>query len=194
MVSYYYYTNSDKLSKFVIIRAMKKYGLENFSLGILEVCKQDPEICLSLEQKWIDFYKPKYNVLTKAGNSFGFKHSIETINKLKAMLSKENHPNFAKITSSETKRAISEGIKNFYLTHNHSRKGLKGRFSPQYGIGGKLVFCYSKTGKELIFPSINAAKQYFKVRWTKIKNNLDTKEWVTLQGEQWIIQSIPKQK
>jgi hypothetical protein len=51
MVSFYYYTNSDKLSKFVIIRAMKKYGLENFSLGILEFCKQDPKICLELEQK-----------------------------------------------------------------------------------------------------------------------------------------------
>jgi hypothetical protein len=51
MVSYYYYTNSDKLSRIVIIRAMKKYGLENFSLGILEFCKKDPKICLNLEQK-----------------------------------------------------------------------------------------------------------------------------------------------
>ena len=194
MVSYYYYTNSDKLSKFVIIRAMKKYGLENFSLGILEFCKQDPKICLELEQKWIDFYKPKYNVLTVAGNSAGFKHSIETINKLKKILSGENHPNFGNITSFETKRAISEAIKNFYLTNNHPSKGLKGVLSLQYGIGGKLVFCYSKTGKELIFPSINATRQHFKVRWTKIKKNLDTQEWVTLQDEEWIIQSMPKQK
>nr|AFD95924.1 intron-encoded LAGLIDADG endonuclease family protein [Talaromyces stipitatus] len=194
MVSYYYYTNSDKLSKFVIIRAMKKYGLENFSLGILEFCKQDPKICLELEQKWIDFYKPKYNVLTVAGNSAGFKHSVETINKLKKILSGENHPNFGNITSFETKRAISEGIKNFYLTNNHPSKGLKGVLSSQYGIGGELVFCYSKTGKELIFPSINAARQHFKVRWTKIKKNLDTQEWVTLQDEEWIIQSMPKQK
>jgi len=35
----------------VIIRAMKKYGLENFSLGILEFCKQDSNVCLNLEQK-----------------------------------------------------------------------------------------------------------------------------------------------
>jgi hypothetical protein len=51
MVSYYYYTNSDKPSKLVIIRAMKKYGTENFSLGILEFCQQDPKICINLEQK-----------------------------------------------------------------------------------------------------------------------------------------------
>jgi len=51
MASYYYYTNSDKSSSMVIIRAMKKYGLENFSLGILEFCKQDSNVCLNLEQK-----------------------------------------------------------------------------------------------------------------------------------------------
>ena len=194
MVSYFYYTNSEKPSKIVIIRAMKKYGLGNFSLGIIEFCKQEPEICLGLEQKWIDYYKPKYNVLTVAGNSFGFKHTIETINKLKETLKKENHPKFGSITSSETKKAISEGIKNFYLTNSHSRKGLKGKLSPQYGIGGDLVFCYNKTGKELIFPSINTARQYFKVRWSSIKNNIESEKWVKLQGEDWLIQSRPIQK
>jgi hypothetical protein len=51
MVSYYYYTNSHKPSNLVIIRAMKKYGTEYFSLGILEFCIQDPKICIDLEQK-----------------------------------------------------------------------------------------------------------------------------------------------
>ena len=85
MVSYYYYTNSDKLSKIVIIRAMKKYDLDNFSLGILEFCKNDSKVCLNLEQKWLDKYKPKYNILKVAGNSCfaGFKHSLDTIIKLK---------------------------------------------------------------------------------------------------------------
>jgi hypothetical protein len=51
MASYYYYTNSEKSSKMLIIRAMKKYGLESFSIGILEFCKQDSKVCLNLEQK-----------------------------------------------------------------------------------------------------------------------------------------------
>jgi len=51
MVSYFYYTNSDKLSKSIIIRAMKKYGLENFSLGIKEFCEKDSQTCIALEQK-----------------------------------------------------------------------------------------------------------------------------------------------
>jgi group I intron endonuclease len=164
MVSYYYYTNSYKLSKIVIIRAMKKYGLDNFSLGIFEFCKNDYKVCLNLEQKWLDKYKPKYNGLNVAGNSYGFKHSIDTIIELKPRLNKENHPKFDTVTPSEFKKSFSEGVKIFYLTNNHLGKGLKGKLSAEYGIGGNSVFCYSKTDKELIFPSINAAKQHFKVR------------------------------
>jgi group I intron endonuclease len=51
MVAYYYYYNSVKPSQLVIIRAMKKYELENFSLGIKEFCANDPQICIDLEQK-----------------------------------------------------------------------------------------------------------------------------------------------
>lgn len=194
MVSYYYYTNSDKLSKSIIIRAMKKYGLENFSLGIKEFCEKDSQTCIALEQNWIDYYKPTYNILSVAGNSTGYKHKIETINKLKELLSKENHPNFGKITPIEVRKAIGESIKKYYLENNHPVKGLKGELAPQYGIGGKFVFCYSKSGEELIFPSINGARQYFNVRWTYIKQNIDTNQWIILKNQEWIIQSKPKQK
>lgn len=193
MTSHFYLANSDKLTKIVITRAMRKYKLDNFSLGILEFCSSDIIICLELEQKWIDHYKPKYNVLKIAGSSSGFRHSIETINKLKELFKKENHPKYGSVTSPESKKAISDSIKKFYLTHSHPSKGLKGKLSPQYGIGGDFVFCYNQKGEELIFPSINATKQHFKVRWTLIKKSIDTQKWVTLQGEQWIIQSIPRQ-
>jgi hypothetical protein len=42
-----------------------------------------------LEQKWIDLYKPKYNILKIAGSSSGFRHSIETIDKLKQFSQKQ---------------------------------------------------------------------------------------------------------
>ena len=72
-------------------------------------------------------------------------------------------------------------VKKFYLNNSHPSKGLKGKLSPQYGIAGQFVFCYNKKGTELIFPSINGAKQHFKVRWTFIKKNIDTQKWVILQ-------------
>lgn len=178
----------------VIVRAMKKYGLDNFSLGILEfLAKPKKDVCLILEQKWLDLYKPKYNVLSTAGNYLGYKHSIETINKLKEKLSKKLHPKFGTVTSSETREAISKSIKEFYTKNSHPRKGLKGKLSPQYGIGGQFVFCYNKNGEELIFPSINGARQHFKVRWTLIKSNIDKNKWITLNGEDWLIQSSPRQ-
>lgn len=65
---------------------MRKYKLENFSLGILEFCPSDIILCSELEQKWIDYYKPKYNVLKIAGSSSGFRHTIDTIKKLKELL------------------------------------------------------------------------------------------------------------
>lgn len=193
MASHFYHANSSKGTKILFYRAMRKYKLENFSLAILEFCNSDIIVCSDLEQKWIDYYKPRYNILKIAGSSSGFRHSIDTINKLKELFKKENHPKYGSVASAETRQAISDGIKEFYRTHTHPAKGLKGVLSRQYGINGKFVFCYSKTGKELIFPSINGAKQHFKVRWTTIKQSIDTQSWVTLQGEEWIIQSTPRE-
>jgi len=193
MASHFYHANSNKDTNIILYRALRKYKLENFSLAILEFCKSDIIVCSDLEKKWIDFYNPDYNVLKIPGSSSGFRHSIDTINKLKQLFKKENHPKFGNKNSIETNLAISKGIKEFYRNQNHQAKGKKGILSAQYGIGGQFVFCYNKTGEELIFPSINGAKQHFKVRWSTIKKNLDTQNWIALQGEDWIIQSNPRQ-
>ena len=140
MVSHFYYANSDKFATTILIRAMQKYGLNNFSLGILEFCEKDVIECVKIEQKWMDHYEPSYNILKIAGSSFGFTHSIDTINKLKETFRKENYPKFGYTTSDKTKNAISEGIKEFYLKNDHAFKGLRGKLSPQYGIGGALIF------------------------------------------------------
>jgi hypothetical protein len=51
MTAYYYYTSSDNNSFLPIIRAMKKYGLNNFSLGVKEFCTSNIVQCIALEQK-----------------------------------------------------------------------------------------------------------------------------------------------
>ena len=193
MSSHFYYASTEKM-KTILARAMRKYELHNFSLAILEFCEKDLITSIKLEQKWIDHYKPKYNILKIAGSSQGFTHKIETIVKLKELFRKANHPKYGYKTSSDTKKAISEGIKQFYINNSHTspsllsprggfeglipipkgigtKKGLKGKLSVQYGIGGKSVYCYDKNNNELIFPSINAARQYFKIRWTTIMKN-----------------------
>jgi len=183
MTSHFYHSKSETKGKTLINRAMNKYKLNNFSLGILEFCIKDPIVCTTAEQKWMDLYKPSYNILKIAGSSFGFTHSIETIAKLKERFKKELHPKYGSTTSPETIEAIKQGIKCFYLTNTHPSKGKTGKLSPQYGIGGSFVFCYNKETQELIFPSINAAKQHFKVTWTTIKKNIDKKSYVSLNNQ-----------
>jgi len=192
MTSHFYLANSEKVTNIVLARAMRKYKLKNFSLAILEICASDVIVCSDLEQKWMDYYKPRYNVLKVAGSSFGFRHSIDTIRKLKELFKKESHPKYGTVSSPETRKAIAQAIKQFYLTHSDPSKGLKGKLSLQYGIGGKSVFCYNRNGGELIFPSINGARQHFRVRWTLIKKSINTEEWIDLNGELWIIQSIAR--
>ena len=192
MATHFFHARSNQETNIVISRAMRKYGLENFSLAILEFCSPDVTDCSEFEQKWIYYYQPIYNVLKDARSSTGFKHSVETISRLKLMFSKEKHPKYGTTNSTETRQAISNSLKEFYKTNSNPYKGLKGALSPQYGIGGKSVFFYSESGKELIFPSINAAKQHFKCRWQLIKKNLDTHNWIILQGENWKIESTPR--
>ena len=64
-----------------IYKAIIKYGHSNFKLEILEYCDWDK--VMNREQYYIDLLKPEYNILTKAGSSFGYKHSEETLDKFK---------------------------------------------------------------------------------------------------------------
>jgi len=143
---------------------MRKYGLENFSLAIIEFCTPDLASCLELEQKWIDYYQPKYNILKEARSSIGFRHSKETISKLKDMFSKRITLNEEVLVQQKQDRLFLMGLKSTTKLIPIHLRGLKGELSPQYGIGGKQIYIYSESGKELNFPSINGCKNYLKVR------------------------------
>jgi hypothetical protein len=65
----------------IIYKALLKYGYSGFKLEILEYC--DKLNCIEREQYFIDLIKPEYNLLIKAGSSFGYKHSEESLLKIK---------------------------------------------------------------------------------------------------------------
>jgi group I intron endonuclease len=65
-----------------IYNALLAYGYNNFRLEILEYC--DRSNVIKVEQDYIDRFKPEYNILTKAGSSLNFKHSIQTLDKFKS--------------------------------------------------------------------------------------------------------------
>ena len=72
-----------------IYKALIKHGYSNFSLEIIEYC--EPSLAVSREQYYLDLLKPEYNVLQIAGSSLGFKHSDETIAKMKARVWSDEH-------------------------------------------------------------------------------------------------------
>ena len=100
-----------------LYNAINKYGLNNFVFIILQYCDPIEDLCLALEQSYLDLFKPNYNLLKLAGSSLMngvFKHSPETISKLKKMHTVQLHPRFGTKASDEQKLLTSLVFKNFY--------------------------------------------------------------------------------
>lgn len=167
--------------------AINKYGPNNFVFLILQYCDNKVDICVGLEQHYLDLYKPKYNILKIAGSSQGFKHSPETIAKLKAMHAGELHPRFNKKVSKEQKILMSLTMKKYFLEHDHHNKGKKGLLSPQFGIGGTAIIMKNENGDVLSFPSINAARQHFRIRFTTISSNINNNKPIIINGVKWFV-------
>lgn len=163
-----------------LYNSISKYGLNNFVYIILQYCDKIEEVCLGLEQHFMDFHKPRYNILKLAGSSQGFRHSPETIAKLKISHAGKLHPRFNSKASEEQKNLLS--LKKYYTEHQQHNKGKKRKLSPQYGIGGTIITMKSENGQEMSFPSINSARLHFRVRFYTIRNNVNTNLPVLIQG------------
>lgn len=64
----------------IIKAAVKKYGIDNFAFMILHifpkvVTKENNKELLNLEDYYLKSLLPDYNIVTEAGNTFGYKHS-----------------------------------------------------------------------------------------------------------------------
>jgi group I intron endonuclease len=68
----------------LISRSLIKYGYSNFNLEILEYCAA--EKAREREQYFMYLLPSEYNILKQAGSSLGFKHSSETIAKMKNLI------------------------------------------------------------------------------------------------------------
>lgn len=91
--------------------ALVKYGHKNFTLEILEYCTETELI--EREQFYLNLLIPDYNILKYAYSLLGFKHSQETIDKLKAKIISPEHKEIlssihkGKFVSSETRNKLS---------------------------------------------------------------------------------------
>lgn len=100
----------------IVKLAVKKYNLENFCFIILEefpeiITKENNKRLLDLEDFYLKSLLPNYNILTEAGNSFGYKHTEIDRIKMKTCYSKERrlligNLNRGKTLSEETKNLL----------------------------------------------------------------------------------------
>lgn len=108
----YYSLRSLAKSNRPMERALLKYGFSNFSLEILEYCNLDN--LLEIEQYYLDILKPDYNIVELAGSTLGYKHTEESLKKMRDfILSDEVMAKKRLATKNATSsRSISIIIKN----------------------------------------------------------------------------------
>lgn len=175
-----------------LYNALNKYGLNNFVFLILQYCEAVEEICLGLEQSYLDTFKPKYNILKLAGSSQGFKHSPEsTLPPLvrKKIQAGKLHPRFGSKISDQQKLLTSLQLKKYYKEQDHHSKGKKGKLSAQYGKGGTQIIMSSEFDETILFPSINSARLHFRVRFSTISKNINKS--IVINKVKWFITTKP---
>lgn len=108
----------------IVKLAVKKYKLENFAFIILEefpeiVTKENNKNLLDLEDFYLKSLLPNYNILTEAGNSFGYKHTEIDRIKMKANYSEKRRLTIGnlnkgklRLSRDETKQKMREKALN----------------------------------------------------------------------------------
>lgn len=103
--------------------SVKNLGLKFFAFVVIDtfpekITDKNNFILLSLEQYYIDIIKPNYNILQLAGNSFGYKHTPETIQRMR-----ENYSDVRR----EKIGSLNRGISLSQKTRNLMRKAALNR-------------------------------------------------------------------
>jgi len=111
----YYSLRSLAKSNRPMERALLKYGFSNFSLEILEYCNS--EDLLKKEQYYLDTLKPEYNIAEIAGSILGYKHSEESLKKMRNFILSDEVLAKKKLATKNaiTARSIPIIVKNIKL-------------------------------------------------------------------------------
>lgn len=147
------YLKNQNLGASLIRKAILKYDYHNFMIGILEYCSINQLI--EREQFYINVLAPKYNILTVAKFSLGYKHSFESLNKMS-----QSRPNFS--PSEIHREAIRLANVNKILTLETKLKISTTLSHPIYVYTPNLLLLVK-------YPAITIAKLELKVSPTTIK-------------------------
>jgi group I intron endonuclease len=177
----------------IVKLAVKKYGLSKFSFIVLElfpeiVNKENNKNLLNLEDYYLKYLLPNYNILTEAGNSFGYKHTEITRLKMIKNYSLERREKIGNLN--KNKKLSNEIIEKI-------RKKALSRIKPTYSEGA--LNNMKKNSKAIIiynldntvygeFPSIVEASRHFKCNEKTIRRAL--KGETKFLKKNWIVKYI----
>jgi group I intron endonuclease len=173
-----------------ICTALLKYGYSNFSLTILEFC--DTKSLMEREKYYFHLYNPEYNILKEPGSPSrgkGWKHTVDTINKMKLAASNKSPDLLAKLSlsqSSSKKVEVSDiilGKKSVYHAIKAAAKHLDidKRYIENYiylkqkdPVFGKYTFKF--IDDKVLEKNINIARQKSsqEIEVTEIETNIKT--------------------
>lgn len=186
-----------KYKNMAIVSALLKYGYSKFRIEILEYC--EPTDTISREQYYLDKLKPKYNILTKAGSSLGFKHSEETLVKLRGrklsdltralMKEKAVGRHIGRKHTEKTLKIMSEvkkGKNNPLFGTNHSEE-TKVKLSKANGIAIKVLD--KETNETSYYSSMRKAAEAVGVANTTLNYHFKKNSCICLKGR-YLIERI----
>jgi group I intron endonuclease len=160
-----------------------KYGYSSFRLEILEYC--DPSSIIEREQYYIDLLKPEYNILQVAGSLFGYKHTTESIEKMRKIAldrSDETKANLREAAlgktynhTEQTKNKLRDAI----LGKKHSEETkeklriIQSNRTKHPAPGFKIEVKDMETGQIFLYDSIRIAGKELDSNHNSIRYNLD---------------------
>lgn len=78
--SHYSYLKNKNHCNSKLQHVVNKYGLAGIRFLTIETCP--PELCIGMEQYYINLFQPYYNIAPIAGNTLGYKHTREHLDKV----------------------------------------------------------------------------------------------------------------
>lgn len=129
----------------ILYKAIKKYGIENFSFEIIDICKKE-----ELDEKEI-YYIEKYGTfkngynMTKGGEGLGgYVFSRKSIEK-RAKSVKNYYKKYSR--SQESREKVRNSLKKYYNEHPEAREKI-GKSSRGRKISTECIEKWKKTKKE----------------------------------------------
>jgi group I intron endonuclease len=171
------YYNENELNKNPrpIQDALLKYDHKNFTLEILEYCPKSKLI--EREQFYLDILIPEYNILKYAYSLLGFKHSQESIEKLKAKIVSPEHKEIlssihkGKVVTDETRRKLATATANYRKSNPLTPEALaniKAKTLAREGVS--VLILNTRTNEGRMFTNQTEAGEFLGVTRQAIYN------------------------